>query len=115
MAKLLHMLQLTVRGVPCIYYGEEIGMTNLKLPFATALDPIPHKYTFAPRFVFDALNVTVNRDEVRTPMQWDKTKNAGFSTAETTWLPVHPDFSTVNVDAQYEDADSCLLYTSRCV
>lgn len=111
-AKLLHMLQLTVRGVPCIYYGEEIGMTNLKLPFASALDPIPHKYTFAPRFVFDALNVTVNRDEVRTPMQWDKTKNAGFSKAETTWLPVHPDFVAVNAEAQNKVTDS-LLSTIR--
>ncbi len=111
-AKLLHMLQLTVRGVPCIYYGEEIGMTNLKLPFSTALDPIPHKYTFAPRFVFDALNVTVNRDEVRTPMQWDETKNAGFSTTEKTWLPVHPDFVAVNVEVQNKDTDS-LLSTIR--
>lgn len=111
-AKLLHMLQLTVRGVPCMYYGEEIGMTNLKLPFATALDPIPHKYTFAPRFIFDALNVTVNRDEVRTPMQWDESKNAGFSMAEKTWLPVHPEFMTVNVEAQNKDTDS-LLSTIR--
>ncbi|MEN9562207.1 MAG: hypothetical protein RIR73_451 [Chloroflexota bacterium] len=111
-AKLLHTLQLTVRGVPCMYYGEEIGMTNLKLPFATALDPIPHKYTFAPRFIFDALNVTVNRDEVRTPMQWDGTKNAGFSNSEKTWLPVHPNYSTVNVEAQYKDSNS-LLSTLR--
>ena len=111
-AKLLHMLQLTVRGVPCMYYGEEIGMTNLPMPFSTALDPIPHKYTFAPRFIFDALNVTVNRDEVRTPMQWDETKNGGFSTAEKTWLPVHPDFTTVNVDAQNKDSTS-LLSTIR--
>jgi oligo-1,6-glucosidase/alpha-glucosidase len=113
-AKLLHTLQLTVRGVPCMYYGEEIGMTNLKLPFATALDPIPHKYTFAPRFIFDALNVTVNRDEVRTPMQWDATKNAGFSNAEKTWLPVHPNYSTVNVEAQYKNSNS-LLSTLRAL
>ncbi|MBN8657066.1 MAG: alpha-glucosidase [Anaerolineae bacterium] len=113
-AKLLHTLQLTVRGVPCMYYGEEIGMTNLKLPFASALDPIPHKYTFAPRFIFDALNVTVNRDEVRAPMQWDATKNAGFSNAEKTWLPVHPDYSTVNVEAQHKDSNS-LLSTLRAL
>jgi alpha-glucosidase len=47
-ARLLHLLQLTVRGVPCMYYGEEIGMTNLPQPFKTALDPIPHKFTFLP-------------------------------------------------------------------
>lgn len=111
-AKLLHMLQLTIRGVPCMYNGEEIGMTNLRLPFASALDAIPHKYTFAPRFIFDALNVTVNRDEVRTPMQWNETKNAGFSSAEKTWLPVHPDFAAINVEAQNKDTNS-LLSTIR--
>lgn len=61
-AKLLALLQLTVRGVPCMYYGEEIGMTNLPQPFATALDPIPHKFKFIPRFVFDALGMTINRN-----------------------------------------------------
>jgi oligo-1,6-glucosidase/alpha-glucosidase len=112
-SKLLHMLQLTVRGVPCMYYGEEIGMTNLPMPFATALDPIPHKYTFAPRFIFDWLNVTVNRDEVRTPMQWDGSKNAGFSTAEKTWLPVHPDYVSVNVESEGKDQASLLNTIKR--
>lgn len=95
-AKLLHMLQLTVRGVPCVYYGEEIGMTDHKLPFGSALDPIPHKFRFLPRFIFDLLGLTINRDEVRTPMQWDATKNAGFSSAEKTWLPVHENYSQIN-------------------
>jgi len=105
-AKLLHMLQLTVRGVPCMYYGEEIGMANLPLPFKTALDPVPHKFAFLPRFVFDALGLTLNRDEVRTPMQWDNSKNAGFSTAEKTWLPVHPNFVEVNVERELDDPNS---------
>ncbi|HEX2990485.1 MAG TPA: alpha-amylase family glycosyl hydrolase, partial [Anaerolineales bacterium] len=113
-AKLLHMLQMTVRGIPCLYYGEEIGMTNAKFPFATALDPIPHKYTFMPRFVFDALGLMVNRDEVRTPMQWDATRNAGFSTAEKTWLPVHENYTHINVELQSRDEDS-LLHTIRAL
>ncbi len=107
-AKLLHLLQLTVRGVPCMYYGEEIGMTNLKLPFATALDPIPHKFKFLPRFVFELLGLTINRDEVRTPMQWDESKNASFSSAERTWLPVNPNYDAVNVESEEEDDDSLL-------
>ncbi len=106
-AKLLAMLQFTVRGVPCTYYGEELGMTNLDLPFKNALDPIPHKYTFAPRLFFDLMDVTVNRDEVRTPMQWDESRNAGFSVAEKTWLPVHPNYPTVN--AKRENADETSL------
>jgi len=112
-AKLLHMFQLTVRGVPCMYYGEEIGMTDLKLPFSSALDPIPHKFKFLPRFVFDTLGLTINRDEVRTPMQWDATRNAGFSSAEKTWLPVHENHKQVNVEGQ-KDGNS-LLNTVRAL
>jgi glycosidase len=107
-AKLLHMLQLTVRGVPCLYYGEEIGMTNAKFPFATALDPIPHKYRFFPRMIFDTLGIMVNRDEVRTPMQWDSTDNAGFSAADETWLPVHKNYTTVNAEDQSRENTSLL-------
>ena len=113
-AKLLHMFQLTVRGVPCMYYGEELGMTDAKFPFATALDPIPHRFQSIPRFVFDALGMTINRDEVRTPMQWDETKNAGFSTADTTWLPVHENYRTINVDSQDKNQTS-LLNTIRAL
>lgn len=105
-AKLLHLLQLTARGVPCMYYGEEIGMTNLPLPFKTALDPIPRKFKLIPRFIFDMLGMTVNRDEVRTPMQWNGTKNAGFSSAEKTWLAVHPNFVDVNIEKEKSEADS---------
>ena len=112
-AKLLAMLQFTVRGVPCTYYGEEIGMTNLRLPFNTALDPIPHKYNFAPRLLFDLLDVTVNRDEVRTPMQWDGTKNAGFSKAGKTWLPVHPNYGQVNAEVESKKDDSLLNTFTR--
>ncbi len=107
-AKLLAMLQFTVPGVPCTYYGEEIGMTNLRLPFKTALDPIPRKYAAIPRFIFDLLDVTVNRDEVRAPMQWDGTKNAGFSTAKKTWLPVHPNYPEINVESESKREDSLL-------
>ncbi|MCL4822953.1 MAG: alpha-glucosidase [Anaerolineales bacterium] len=105
-AKLLAIFQLTARGVPCMYYGEEIGMTDLTMPFASALDPVPHKYKYIPRFVFDLLGLTINRDEARTPMQWDATRDAGFSSAEKTWLPVHPNHREVNAAAQIGDEAS---------
>ena len=112
-AKLLHMLQLTVRGVPCMYYGEEIGMTNLKQSFATALDPIPRKFKFIPSIFFDMVGLTINRDEVRTPMQWDGTKNAGFSSAEKTWLPVHGNYIEINVEKENQEQDSLLNVVRR--
>ncbi|MBE0671486.1 MAG: alpha-glucosidase [Anaerolineales bacterium] len=111
-AKLLAMLQLTVRGVPCMYFGEEIGMTDLPQPFNTALDPVPHKFKFIPRFIFDLLGLLVNRDEVRAPMQWDGTRNAGFSSAEKTWLPVHGKYKEINVEIESKE-DGSLLNTIR--
>ncbi len=111
-ARLLHLLQLTVRGVPCMYYGEEIGMTDHKFPFGSALDPIPHKFKWIPRFIFNMIHLTINRDEVRTPMQWDGTLNAGFSSAEKAWLPIHGNYKKINVEAQNIDTDS-LLNTVR--
>lgn len=111
-AKLLALLQFTVRGVPCTYYGEEIGMTDLPMPFASALDPLPHKFKIVPRFIPDVMKFTVNRDEVRTPMQWDATANAGFSSARETWLPVHPNHKRVNVADEESDSQS-LLNTFR--
>jgi len=112
-AKLLAMLQLTVRGVPCMYYGEEIGTTDSKLPFASALDPIPHKYTLLPRIGFHWLGLMVNRDEVRTPMQWDGTTNAGFSSAEKTWLPVHGTYNEINAEKEGRKEDSLLNVIRR--
>lgn len=105
-AKLLQLFQLTVRGVPCMYYGEEIGMTDGHIKFKDALDPIPHKYKI-PRFLVDMSGETYNRDEVRTPMQWNTKAQAGFTTATATpWLPVNPDYKTVNVESENADSNS---------
>ncbi|MFN8287265.1 MAG: alpha-amylase family glycosyl hydrolase [Chitinophagales bacterium] len=109
-AKLLHFMQLTVRGVPCMYYGEEIGMTDARMPYKKALDPIPHLFKAVPRFLVDMAGETLNRDELRTPMQWNEEKNAGFSKAATTWLPVHENYTRVNVKAVKSDKGS--LYNS---
>jgi alpha-glucosidase len=106
--KLLLTFQLTVRGVPCLYYGEEIGMPDHKLPYAHALDPIPHLNKWIPRFATELADETLNRDDLRTPMQWNKNKNAGFSSAEKTWLPVHPDFENTNVEKSQSDENSIL-------
>ena len=51
-----------------------------------------------------------SRDNARTPMQWDSTKNAGFTTAEKAWLPVHDDFKACNVELQEKNPDSVLNF-----
>jgi glycosidase len=55
----------------------------------------------------------INRDEVRTPMQWDITKNAGFSSAERTWLPVNTNYHEINVQAENKKANSILNMIRR--
>jgi glycosidase len=57
------------------------------------------------------IGLTVNRDEVRTPMQWDGTKNAGFSSAEKTWLPVHGNYNKINVATTSKKENSLLNIT----
>lgn len=95
------MMLLTLRGTPTIYMGEEIGMVNGVIPPEKVQDPqglvLGHEFT---------------RDVCRTPMQWDESEYAGFSTVEP-WLPVNADYKTTNVASQQNDTYSILsLYKS---
>jgi oligo-1,6-glucosidase/alpha-glucosidase len=112
-AKLVATLQLTVRGVPFIYYGEEIGMRHHEIPLHEGLDPVAARYRFVPQWLVRWLRtegILLNRDECRLPMQWDGGPNAGFAPAAASpWLPVHPESPTTNVAAQEGDAASLLL------
>jgi oligo-1,6-glucosidase/alpha-glucosidase len=107
-AKLLHTLQLTTRGVPCMYYGEELGMTDGRIPYKKGLDPIAQKYKWVARFLTDWADETLNRDEVRTPMQWNSTANAGFTKNHTAWLPANKDFPQLNVEESLHNHSSLL-------
>jgi alpha-glucosidase len=101
-ARVAAMLLLTLRGTPTIYYGEELAMDNVIIPAEKAVDP-PAK-TFG-----------VGRDPVRTPMQWDATPNAGFTTAAEPWLPLAPDFAEYNVAAERDDPNSTLTLYRRLI
>jgi alpha-glucosidase len=100
-AKLMAALLLTTRATPLMYYGEEIGMrTTTPARREDVQDPIgkigwPQEK---------------GRDGERTPMQWDASKNAGFSTAERTWLPVPPSSGQYNVDDESRDPSSILSF-----
>ena len=108
-AKLLALLQYTMRGVPTVYYGEEIGMTNGNIPIKIGKDPIAKTFSWVPQFVANLLPVAINRDVCRTPMQWNNTqKNAGFSSANSTWLPVNNDVENRNVLQQKNEKTSLL-------
>ncbi len=101
-APLAAMLLLTLRGTPTIYYGEEIGMTDVVIPYDRVQDPWERH---EPGLGF-------GRDPERTPMQWDAGPSAGFTTGEP-WLPVAPDYQTRNVAREKTDENSILsLYRS---
>lgn len=97
-------LLLTARGTPYLYYGEEIGMRNIKVPYNKIQDPPGKRYfPFFP-----------TRDACRSPMQWDASPQAGFSTAEP-WMAVNPDYTFRNVEAQKHDPDSLYTFTRRLI
>ncbi|MFZ1159958.1 MAG: alpha-glucosidase [Candidatus Sulfotelmatobacter sp.] len=99
-AKLMAALYLTLRGTPIIYYGEEIGMkTTPPTRKEDVKDPIGR--TGWPE--------EKGRDGERTPMQWNESANAGFSTA-TPWLPVPPTYKTHNVADESKDPNSVLEF-----
>ena len=99
-ARTAAMLLLTLRGTPTIYYGEEIGMTNVDIPPERQLDPAGLRQPGQGQ----------GRDLCRTPMQWNDQPWAGFSAPDTeeTWLPLADDYRERNVAAQLEDPDSLL-------
>lgn len=116
-AKLFATLQLTARGVPFIYYGEEIGMGHHEIPLSVALDPVAARFGFVPQWGARALRrfgILLNRDECRRPMQWNAGEHAGFSRGgDAPWLPLHPRFESVNVAAQENDPRSLLACYRR--
>jgi glycosidase len=112
-AKLNAMLQLTARGVPFVYYGEEIGMSDHRLPLKTAKDPIGRRFSWLPQILANLLtrtgSISLNRDNCRTPMQWDCSKNAGFCSERLEpWLPVSMNHRLLNVNSEEADPGSLL-------
>ncbi len=98
-ARLAQLLLLTLRGTPTLYYGDELGMTDVKIPPELARDP---QEKGSPGH---------GRDPERTPMQWDASANAGFSsTGASTWLPVAPGYQSVNVEVEKADPASMLSF-----
>ncbi|HSR52608.1 MAG TPA: alpha-amylase family glycosyl hydrolase [Acidobacteriota bacterium] len=94
-----NMLLLTLRGTPTVYYGEELGLENVPIPKEKWNDPIAH---LQPHLV-----EAMARDQVRTPMLWDRGPNAGFCPPSADpWLPLPDNYSELTVEAQKEDAAS---------
>jgi alpha-glucosidase len=100
-ARVAQMLLLTLRGTPTMYQGDELGMEEAVIPREKMVDP-------------KGINLGVTRDGCRTPMQWDGSEWAGFSTAEP-WLPVQDDYMWRNVQTMSPDPRSFLSMVRRLV
>ena len=98
-SKIAAAMLLTLRGTPFIYAGEEIGLHDVKIP--------PHEE-------WDVAFKGASRDPSRTPMQWNSSTHAGFSTGHP-WLRVGSDYPTRNVDVQDNDPRSILTFYRRLV
>jgi alpha-glucosidase len=96
-ARVAAMLLLSLRGTPTLYYGDELGMENVPIPPEREQDP----------FGKNMPGTGQGRDPERTPMQWDTSPFAGFSTVEP-WLPLAPDWEVTNVAVQKQEAGSML-------
>jgi alpha-glucosidase len=105
-ARIVATMLYTIRGTAMMYYGQEIGMvTTVPARKDDVKDPIG-KIGWPKE---------KGRDGERTPMQWDDSKNAGFSTADVTWLPVAPDYKTVNVKTEEPVPDSLLNWYKKLI
>ena len=110
-AKMLAIALHGMQGTPYIYQGEELGMTNVRLPLEEYRDIETRNMIRESRetglseeWIREAV-FAISRDNARTPMQWDSGKNAGFS-AGTPWIPVNPNYTKINAAEQRSRADS---------
>jgi len=120
-AKLLVTLLMTMRGTPYIYQGDEIGMVNVAHPSIDFYDDVEtlNAWKLAENEGKDMerflkLVHKQSRDNARTPMQWDSSKNAGFTKSKP-WIPLNKNFKMINVTNQEEDPHSILQYYRKMI
>ena len=118
LATCLHMM----KGTPYIYQGEELGMTNVyfdKLEDYRDIESINAFHQYVDNGLVKAEDMMrylkeISRDNARTPMQWDDSKNAGF-TDGTPWINVNPNYKEINAKAAVADPNSVFHYYQELI
>ncbi len=118
LATCLHMM----KGTPYIYQGEELGMTNVyfdKLEDYRDIESINAFHQYVDSGIVKAEDMMrylkeISRDNARTPMQWDDSKNAGF-TDGTPWINVNPNYKEINAKAAVTDPNSVFHYYQELI
>ena len=120
-AKMLATMQLTLRGTPFIYQGQEIGMTNFDFTRLSQLDDVEshnidkvmRSLGIPPRLRWSWIK-SASRDNARTPMQWSREHGAGFTSGEP-WLAINSNYKKINYRDQQEEDDSVLNYYKELI
>ncbi|MGM0843764.1 MAG: glycoside hydrolase family 13 protein [Bacillota bacterium] len=117
LATVLHMM----KGTPYVYQGEEIGMTNVRFSSIEEYEDIETLNFYNEQMeagepvekTMESIYVK-GRDNARTPMQWDSSRNAGFTDGEP-WLAVNPNHTEINAEAQVNEEDSIFSYYKKLI
>ncbi|HCX24253.1 MAG TPA: alpha-glucosidase, partial [Cytophagales bacterium] len=119
--KMLNTFILSMRGTPYCYYGDELGMTNINFDSIEQYQDIAAingyekvKSEGGDLDQYMAELKFLSRDNGRTPMQWDDTENAGFTTGNP-WLPVNSNYREINVEVQQNESNSCLSHFKEMI
>jgi oligo-1,6-glucosidase len=118
--KTLATMYLFQQGTPFVYQGQEIGMLNWRPEDPDMYEDVQTRYTYAHSNTKKPPEVRLqkmwrsSRDSARTPVQWDSTANAGFTTG-TPWFYVNPNYKSINVAAQEADPDSILNFYRKAI
>ena len=122
-AKLFETMILTLRGTPFLFEGDELGMTDFPFKTLADYDDIAVKNAYKALVdtgkisaqAFLAAEAKVSRDNARTPMQWDSSPQAGFTTGTHPWLAVNPNYEQINAAQEESDPASVLNYVRALV
>ncbi|MCU7667161.1 alpha-glucosidase [Bacillus thuringiensis] len=116
-AKMLATLYFFMKGTPYIYQGQEIGMTNVQFPNIEDYNDVGmlnyyriEKEKGLPHEEIMKVIWSRGRDNSRTPMQWNDSHLGGFTTGDTTWFGVNPNYKSINVEKQLHEENSILNF-----
>jgi alpha-glucosidase len=120
-AKSLATMYFLMQGTPFIYQGQEIGMTNVRFDSMDDYDDVAMKNLYRLEIEAGKSHEEVmeviwknGRDNSRTPMQWDDSENAGFSSGKP-WMKVNPNFTEINVERAKQDPDSIYHHYKKLI
>lgn len=119
--KMLGAISLMLRGIPFIYQGQEIGMTNNKFNSIKEFDDVAtiDQYNvaiekgYSDEEALEIINI-FSRDNARTPFQWSGSENAGFTTGRP-WLKVNENYKVINANSQIEDEESVFDFYKKLI